>query len=66
MALPKPVVMNSAYETFYTVAEAAVILKVSRSGLYRLLQSRKIQSVYLGRLRRIPSSELARLAQQAD
>jgi excisionase family DNA binding protein len=54
------------HQRFFTIAEAAGILKLSRSGLYRLLQSGKIKAIQLGRLRRIPASELSRLAKQRD
>lgn len=50
-------------ERFYKVQEAAGILKLSRSGLYRLLQYGDVKAVRLGRSIRIPATELTRLSQ---
>jgi excisionase family DNA binding protein len=41
-----------------TVAEAAAILKISRSKTYELIASGEIESVTIGRSRRIPTSAL--------
>jgi excisionase family DNA binding protein len=48
---------------FFRVPEAASILKVSKSGLYRLLQSGNVKAVRLGRSIRISEAELTRLSQ---
>ena len=51
-------------QRFYTLKEAAELLKLSRSGLHRLVQYGVINAIYLGRVRRIPAAELSRLANQ--
>lgn len=49
----------------YTVQAAADLLSVSRSHMYELIQSGKIQSIKIGKSRRITSKQLdAYLAQQ--
>ncbi|WP_067811183.1 excisionase family DNA-binding protein [Nocardia beijingensis] len=40
-------------DTFMTVQEAAVVLKVSRYSIYQLIWSGEVQSVTIGRSRRI-------------
>lgn len=41
-----------------TVADAAAILSINRSALYRLIMKDQIQSVRIGRSRRVPVSAL--------
>jgi excisionase family DNA binding protein len=45
----------------YSLAEAEVVLGVSRTTLYRWLRSRRLRTVKLGRRRLVPPLELARL-----
>ncbi|MFE7744205.1 helix-turn-helix domain-containing protein [Nocardia sp. NPDC057455] len=40
-------------DTFMTVQEAAAVLKVSRYSIYQLIWSGEVQSVTIGRCRRI-------------
>lgn len=47
---------------FYTVAQTAEVLKISRSGLYRLMRLGIIRAIKVGGLRRVPAGELDRLA----
>ena len=47
---------------FYTVSQAAEVLKISRNGLYRLIRNGSIRAVQIGGLKRVLSSELDRLA----
>lgn len=47
---------------FYTVAQTAELLKISRSGLYRLLRLSIIRGVRVGGLLRVPATELNRIA----
>lgn len=47
-----------------TVTEAAGLLSVSRTNLYKLVQRGDIRSIQLGRSRRIPTSELARFVEE--
>lgn len=54
---------SAADQRFYRVEEAAGILKISKSGLYRLLQCGDVKAVRLGRSIRIPTTELTRLSQ---
>jgi excisionase family DNA binding protein len=54
----------SELQQFYTLKETADLLKLSRSGLHRLIQSGVIKAIYLGRRRRIPAAEIFRLAKQ--
>jgi excisionase family DNA binding protein len=47
-----------------TVAEAANFLAVSRGALYALLRSGQLDSVHIGRARRIPMAELNRFVRE--
>jgi excisionase family DNA binding protein len=42
----------------YTIPEAAHALRISRTKLYELLTAREIESVYIGRSRKIPATAL--------
>ena len=51
----------------YTVSEAAQLLSLSRSLVYELINAGRIESVKIGRARRITKSQLDRfLAELAD
>ena len=43
----------------YTIAEAAAALRISRTKLYELLTTGEIESVHIGRSRKIPADALA-------
>jgi excisionase family DNA binding protein len=43
----------------YTLKEAATALRISRTKLYELLQDHEIESVHIGRSRKIPADALA-------
>jgi len=45
-----------------TVNEACAMLRISRPTMYQLLNSGRVGSIQIGRARRIPRSELERLA----
>lgn len=45
-------------KTLYTVVETAEILGISRTKVYALLASAHIESVHIGRLRRIPADAI--------
>ena len=47
---------------FYTVAQTAEMLRISRNGLYRLIRKGVIRAAQVGGLKRVPASELDRLA----
>jgi excisionase family DNA binding protein len=49
---------NSPFKLLVTVEEAAQSLSIGRTQVYELVQKRKIQSVKIGRLRRIPVEAL--------
>jgi excisionase family DNA binding protein len=42
----------------YTIPEAATALRVSRTKLYELLDSGEIESIHIGRSRKIPAEAL--------
>ncbi|GAA4618414.1 hypothetical protein GCM10023195_82750 [Actinoallomurus liliacearum] len=42
----------------YTLPEAAALLRISRTKLYELLAANEIESVYIGRSRKIPAAAL--------
>jgi len=42
----------------YTIAEAATALRISRSKFYQLLGAGEIESVHIGRFRKIPADAL--------
>lgn len=48
----------------YTPEEAADLLKVGRTKVYELMQSRHLRSVKIGRTRRIPATALERYVEQ--
>lgn len=50
----------------YTVAEAAVISRLSRSTLYELIASGELRSVKVGRRRLVPASALTQLLDPRD
>jgi excisionase family DNA binding protein len=58
-----PLIIFNEKEQFFTVREAADLLKVSRSGMYQLLKAGIVRAIRLGRLRRIPASEICRISQ---
>ena len=47
---------NTAHETYYTVKEAAEILKVNPMTIYRAIEQSLITSLRIGRTIRIPES----------
>lgn len=49
---------NQAPRVLLTVEDAAARLSISRTRMYALLKTGDVTSVQLGRLRRIPASEL--------
>ena len=46
-----------------TPIEAAIALGIGRSKVYELLQSGQLQSVHIGRCRRVPADAIHRFAQ---
>jgi excisionase family DNA binding protein len=42
----------------YTLPEAAALLRISRTKLYELLTANEIESVHIGRSRKIPATAL--------
>ncbi|MCQ4081141.1 helix-turn-helix domain-containing protein [Streptomyces sp. RB6PN25] len=51
-------ITNSTERLVYTVAEAAHALRIGRSKLYELLASGEIESIHIGRSRKIPARAL--------
>lgn len=47
-----------------TVAEAAAFLSISRSKVYQLLQSQELNSICIGKSRRIPRQALIEFVEQ--
>ena len=58
--IPAPRV--SPEQTLLTVEEAAQRLRIGRTQMFALIKSREIQSVQIGRLRRIPLTSIERYA----
>jgi excisionase family DNA binding protein len=56
--LTRPVAVAESARLLLTAEQAADRLSISRSHLYELLRSGQLQSVLLGRTRRIPVSDL--------
>jgi excisionase family DNA binding protein len=42
----------------YTIPEAAHVLRISRTKLYELLDTGEIESIHIGRSRKIPADSL--------
>ena len=49
---------------FYTINEAADLMRVSRTTIYRLLRSGKLQSVRVGSYQRITEEQIQAYTQQ--
>jgi excisionase family DNA binding protein len=51
---------TTAHDTplLYTLPEAAALLRISRTKLYELLTANEIESVHIGRSRKIPATAL--------
>jgi excisionase family DNA binding protein len=47
-----------------TVPEACAVLKISRGQLYQLMHARKLETVKIGRSRRIPETAVKELIQR--
>lgn len=47
---------------FFTVAQTAELLKISQSGLYKLIRLGVVRAVQVGGLKRVPAAELDRIA----
>lgn len=47
-----------------TVAEACLTLRISRWALYRLIRSRQIESIKIGKSRRIPATAIHTFIEQ--
>lgn len=50
----------------YTVQEAAVLLSLSRSLVYELINAGKIDTIKIGRARRITSNQLEKYLQECE
>ncbi|MBR7830241.1 helix-turn-helix domain-containing protein [Actinospica sp. MGRD01-02] len=53
-----PTNANHDEPLLYTIHEAAAALRISRTKLYELLDSGDVESVYIGRSRKIPAEAL--------
>ncbi|MEY9887499.1 excisionase family DNA binding protein [Catenulispora sp. MAP5-51] len=49
---------SSTEPLVYTIYEAASALRISRTKIYELLDSGEIDSIHIGRSRKIPADEL--------
>ena len=58
--------MNSFDKPFYTVAEAAELLRVNEKTIYRMIKARKIAYYKVGVQIRISAAELERLKVPAE
>jgi excisionase family DNA binding protein len=52
------------YRLLYSVAEAASLLGVGRTYMFRLIASGEVESIKVGRLRKIPRDALGRYIDQ--
>ena len=52
-------------ETYYTVKEAAEILKTNTSSIYQLVKTGRLRAVHIGRAIRIPKSSFDALLSPA-
>ena len=50
---------NEKWPEFLDVAEAALVMRVSKMTVYRLIHKGEVQAVRVGRSFRIPSAELS-------
>jgi excisionase family DNA binding protein len=50
----------------YTVEEAAQLLSLSRAQIYRLIDSCELESVKIGKCRRVTADQLARFTVRAE
>jgi excisionase family DNA binding protein len=49
---------NAAGPLLYTIPEAAALLRISRTKFYELLDAGEIESIHIGRSRKIPADAL--------
>ena len=57
---------NKRSEPFYTVPEAAEMLKVHENTIYKMLKAKTLTYYKVGRQKRIPASELEKLKVPAE
>ena len=57
---PNPFEARPATSRLLTVLEAAAALRISRSSIYRLFESRELAWVQIGAARRVTSAEIER------
>lgn len=57
---------NQPTRLAYTVKEAALLLSLSRSLVYELINSGRIETIKIGRARRITSGQLERYIQGCE
>ncbi len=57
-ATPPTVPAPPVERLVYTIREAAAVLRISRTKLYELLTAGEIESVHIGRSRKIPAAAL--------
>lgn len=50
--------MSQPQPILHTLKEAAQLLRISRTKLYELLDSRELESVHIGRSRKVPADAL--------
>ena len=54
----------SQYDDFLTVPEVAIVLRISKMTVYRMLHKEVIDSIRVGRSFRIPRAEVERVLRQ--
>ncbi len=58
--------MDQAPRVLYSVEQAAMLLSISRAQLYRLLDKGELESVQIGRSRRISQRQIERFVTQLE
>lgn len=58
--------MNTTQKLAYTVKEAANLLSLSRSMLYELIHTNRIETIKIGRSRRITATQLTNYVQSCE
>jgi excisionase family DNA binding protein len=54
-----------ALEQYYTIEEVAEKLKVTRQAIHNWIKEGRIESIKIGRARRIPAASIERLLEQS-
>ena len=62
--MPKTALREPPQRRAYPINETAVLLGISRSSVYRLINEGELRAIYLGGRRLVPSDEIDRITRE--